>query len=93
MAVRKNKNLLSIAQWTKFLVLSFPYLIILVVLVPEKAQTSSLISKNLVKLVSCTGTFCIYVAETAEVNIQLDSHVGGDIYRPLHPLRSFVAFH
>ena len=33
------------------------------------------------------------VAETAEVNMQLDSHVRGDIYRPLHPLRNFVAFH
>ena len=31
--------------------------------------------------------------ETVEVNIQLDSHVGGDIYRPMHPLRTFVAFH
>ena len=25
-------------------------------------------------------------------NIQLDSHVGGDIYKPMHPLRTFVAF-
>ena len=33
------------------------------------------------------------VPETAEVNIQLDSHVGGDIYRPMHPLMTFVAFH
>ena len=33
------------------------------------------------------------MAESAEVNIQLDSHVGGDIYRPMHPLRSYVAFH
>ena len=30
--------------------------------------------------------------ETAEVNIQVDSHAGGDIYRPMHPLRTFVAF-
>ena len=32
-------------------------------------------------------------AETAEVNKLLDSHVGGDIYRPIHPLTTFVAFH
>ena len=35
----------------------------------------------------------IAVAETAELNVQLDSHVGGDIYSPMHPLRTFVAFH
>ena len=36
---------------------------------------------------------CTIVTETAEVNIQPDSHVGGDIYRPMHPLRTFISFH
>ena len=30
--------------------------------------------------------------KTAEVNILLGSYVGGDIYMPMHPLRTFVAF-
>ena len=31
--------------------------------------------------------------ETAAVNIQLDSYVGGIISRTMHPLRAFVTFH
>ena len=31
--------------------------------------------------------------ETAEVNIQLGSHADGDIYKSMHPLKVFVAFH
>ena len=29
----------------------------------------------------------------AAVNKQLDSYIGGDIYRPVHPLRTFVTFY
>ena len=32
------------------------------------------------------------VSETAEVNTQVDSHVDGDINRPMHPLRTIDAF-
>ena len=37
--------------------------------------------------------FIFYMSETAVVNIQLDSHAVGDVYRFIYPLRTFVAFH
>ena len=32
-------------------------------------------------------------SEIAEENMQPDSYVGGDIFRLMYPLRTFVAFH
>ena len=37
-----------------------------------------------------TSSSCL--SETAEVNMQLDFHAGGEIYRCKHPLRTYVAF-
>ena len=31
--------------------------------------------------------------ETAAVNKQLDSHVGGDIYKPMKPFKTYVALY
>ena len=51
-------------------------------------------TKNLVQsLPTSASTWAIVIPETAEVSLQLDSSVGGDIYRPMHPLRTFIAFH
>ena len=36
---------------------------------------------------------CAAIAETAALDKQLDSHLGGDIYRPMHPLKTSAAFH
>ena len=49
--------------------------------------------RKLMELALNLSAIWLSQAETAEVNIQLDSHVGGDIYRPMHPLRTYVAFH
>ena len=39
------------------------------------------------------STHCLTHSEAAELNILLDSHAVRAIYRPMHPLKTFVAHH